>query len=390
MKILIINDFFSTGGAAIACKRMIDCSRTSGLKIESISCDETSDGNHRVLFLGKKYQIFHALFGSLFKKSVFRKLQEIEFNRQFHMQLTARRYDLINVHNLHGAELPISLINNALKFSPVVCTLHDCWIFSGAYYPTHCSSPNTFVERRINSFWQKIEKLRISKRLSAISPSEWLKNQALESKWEGMKISAIHNPIPDFFFEKQDRQACKKALGISCDKTVILCIAGNLSEERKGGPILKEILNSSLKENVQFLLIGANGVGFLEYGGVYHLGFISNDITLRMAYHAADLLLHPAPIDNLPNTVAESMSCGTPVLAFKTGGLPEMVKPQKSGWLIQEINSESMVRELGSIVKSKAYKNLRGSTRQTAFELFHHKKIAQSYQKHFQLVKNQG
>ena len=343
-----------------------------------------------MLFLGKKYQIFHALFGDILNKSVFRKLQEIEFNRQLNKQLTARSYDLINVHNLHGAELPISLINTALKFSPVVCTFHDCWIFSGAYYPTHCSSPDTFVDRRINSFWQKIEKLRIGNRLSAIAPSEWLKNQALASKWEGMKISTIHNPIPSFFFEKQDRQACKKALGTSCDKTVILCIAGNLSEERKGGPILKEILNSSLKENVQFLLIGANGVGFLDYEGVYHLGFISNDITLRMAYHAADLLLHPAPIDNLPNTVAESMSCGTPVLAFKTGGLPEMVKQQKSGWLIEEINSESMVRELGSIVKSKAYENLRESTRQTALELFHHKEIVQSYQNHFQLVKNQG
>ena len=390
MKILIINDFLSTGGAAIACKRTIDCSRTSGLKIESISCDETLDGNHRVLFLGKKYQIFHALFGDILNKSVFRKLQEIEFNRQLNKQLTARSYDLINVHNLHGAELPISLINTALKFSPVVCTFHDCWIFSGAYYPTHCPLPSTFVNRRINSFWKTIEKLRIGNRLSAIAPSEWLKNQALASKWEGMKISTIHNPIPSFFFEKQDRQACKKALGVSCDKTVILCIAGNLSEERKGGPILKEILNSSLKENVQFLLIGANEVGFLDYDGVYHLGFISNDITLRMAYHAADLLLHPAPIDNLPNTVAESMSCGTPVLAFKTGGLPEMVKQQKSGWLIEEINSESMVRELGSIVKSKAYENLRESTRQTALELFHHEEIAQSYQNHFQLVKNQG
>lgn len=390
MKILIINDFLSKGGAAIACKRTVDCSRTSGLKIESISCDETSDGNHRVLFLGKKYQIFHALFGSILNKSVFRKLQEIEFNRQLNKQLIVRSYDLINFHNLHGAELPISLINIALKFSPVVCTLHDCWIFSGAYYPTHCTSPDIFVEKRISSFWQTIEKLRIRNRLSAIAPSEWLKNQALASKWEGMKVSTIHNPIPSFFFEKQDRQACKKALGVSCDKTVILCIAGNLSEERKGGPILKEILNFSSKENVQFLLIGANGVGFLDYDGVYHLGFISNDITLRMAYHAADLLLHPAPIDNLPNTVAESMSCGTPVLAFKTGGLPEMVKPQKSGWLIEEINSESMVRELGSIVKSKAYENLRESTRQTALELFNHKEIAQSYQNHFQLVKSQG
>ena len=32
---------------------------------------------------------------------------------------------------------------------------------------------------------------------------------------------------------------------------------------------------------------------------------------MQIAYNAADLVLHPAPIDNLPNTVAESMSAGT-------------------------------------------------------------------------------
>ena len=55
------------------------------------------------------------------------------------------------------------------------------------------------------------------------------KKSALASKWEGRRVESIHNPIPDFFFEQQDRTACKKALGLSYDKTIILCIAGNLA-----------------------------------------------------------------------------------------------------------------------------------------------------------------
>jgi glycosyltransferase involved in cell wall biosynthesis len=100
---------------------------------------------------------------------------------------------------------------------------------------------------------------------------------------------------------------------------------------------------------------------------------------MQIAYNAADIVLHPAPIDNLPNTVAESMSAGTPILAFKTGGLPEMVVSGKSGWLIPEISAQLMAQELHSIVKSKSYKNLRSSTKELAEQLFAPKEIGKQY-----------
>ena len=196
-------------------------------------------------------------------------------------------------------------------------------------------------------------------------------------------MESIHNPIPDFFFERQDRTACKRALGLSDDKTIILCIAGNLSEERKGGPILKQILQSSQIENVQFLLVGHNTHDIFDSHGVRHLGFVSDDITLRIAYHAADLLLHPAPVDNLPNTVAESMSCGTPVLAFNTGGLPEMVKPKKSGWLVDTIDAKAMIAKLDAILVSRSCDCLRESTKSHAKSLFDSASVGKSYLKHF-------
>ena len=174
-----------------------------------------------------------------------------------------------------------------------------------------------------------------------------------------------------------------KAPGLSDDKTIILCIAGNLSEERKGGPILKQILQSSQIENVQFLLVGKNADDSVGSPNVRNLGFVSDDITLRIAYNAADLLLHLAPIDNLPNTVAESLSCGTPVLAFDTGGLPEMVIPQKSGWIVKEINSIAMIKEIQKITTSKDFLNLRESTRNCAANLFDSEQIAQKYLNHF-------
>ena len=96
-------------------------------------------------------------------------------------------------------------------------------------------------------------------------------------------------------------------------------------------------------ESAQFLIIG-DGANIQEEK-IKSLGYIQDEITLRISYNAADILLHPAQVDNLPNTVAESMSCGTPVLAFSTGGLTEMVIPSESGWLAKDLKKESLVKK---------------------------------------------
>ena len=63
------------------------------------------------------------------------------------------------------------------------------------------------------------------------------------------------------------------------------------------------------------------------------LGVINSEETLAKIYNAADFLLIPSLDDNLPNTMVESLSCGTPVLAFKVGGIPDMVIPNETGLL---------------------------------------------------------
>ncbi len=66
---------------------------------------------------------------------------------------------------------------------------------------------------------------------------------------------------------------------------------------------------------------------------VFSMGFIDSEKVQAEVYSAADIMLHPAPVDNLPNVVIESLSCGTPVVACPIGGVVEMVilGPQ-AGW----------------------------------------------------------
>ena len=283
---------------------------------------------------------------------------------------------------MHSAGWPISLVRTALEFAPVVWTLHDCSSFLGSFYPTHCLASSVSQELQIKDFWQSIKCSPPQHPLTAVTPSEWMNKQASSSHWNSFKVHTIHNPVPKSFFEPLDRESCKKALGLSLDKPIVLSIAGNLNEERKGGPILKGILESDVGNHCQFMLIGESNNG-LNNPEAKSLGFVKDELTLRIAYHAADVLLHPAQVDNLPNTVAESMSCGTPILAFDTGGLPEMVIPNKTGWLVEEINSSTIIKKLKSVTQSKQFKELTQSTKETAMELFNEEKVADDYFKIF-------
>ena len=210
-----------------------------------------------------------------------------------------------------------------------------------------------------------------------------MKREASSGHWKNYDIQTIHNPVPVEYFEDVDHLSAQGALGLVSSKPVILAIAGNLGEDRKGGSVLEDTLSHLANDDIQFLLIGHGLPSSKIPDNAKSLGFISDKVTLRIAYTAADFLLHPAPIDNLPNTVAEAMCCGTPVLAFDTGGLPEMITPGKSGWLVKQQSAQSIITELRNLLESRSYERLRDSTREIARNLFSEEKATGKYLAHF-------
>ena len=381
MKILSISDLNSTGGAAIAGNRISDALKNNGAEVIQLSSDGRNTKEQRVLFNGKKFSALHNLLTPLIPSSYAKSLNANNLSYQFIKLLQQERFDAINIHNLHNAAWPISLVSTALKFAPVIWTLHDCWSFLGSFYPTHCPAPSDSHEIELKGFWKSIEYKPTKHTLTAITPSDWMNDTASSSHWKGYEVRTIRNPVPESFFELLDRESCKRVLGLSLKKPTVLCIAGNLNEERKGGHILKEILESETKDHCHFLLIGEGNQ--FKAPKIRSLGLIQDEIILRIAYHAADILLHPAQVDNLPNTVAESMSCGTPVLGFNTGGLPEMVVHGQSGWLVEDMNTNAMIKELNSVLQSNQAKEFRQSTKETAHKSFNEIKVADAYFKVF-------
>jgi glycosyltransferase involved in cell wall biosynthesis len=72
------------------------------------------------------------------------------------------------------------------------------------------------------------------------------------------------------------------------------------------------------------------------------IGEINNPEQMAIAYQAADLFVLPSLAENLPNTIAEALLCGTPAIGFNVGGIPEMIINGKTGFLCDEINATNL------------------------------------------------
>src|SRR5690606_16401989 len=73
-----------------------------------------------------------------------------------------------------------------------------------------------------------------------------------------------------------------------------------------------------------------------------HLGKINDERLMALLYSAADVFVLPSREDNLPNVLLESTACGTPVIAFETGGIPEVINTGFNGILTHEISVSSL------------------------------------------------
>ena len=72
-------------------------------------------------------------------------------------------------------------------------------------------------------------------------------------------------------------------------------------------------------------------------------------------YNAADLFVIPSLEDNLPNTVMESMACGTPCVGFDTGGIPEMIDHGCNGYVAHHKSAEDFARGIIVLLQEADY-----------------------------------
>jgi glycosyltransferase involved in cell wall biosynthesis len=284
--------------------------------------------------------------------------------------------DILNFHNLHYEHtsgyfnyLSIPLLTS---IKPAVLTLHDMWSFTGHCAYSYdcdrwkigcgrCPYPEAYPAIKLDSTFLEYRLKRWTynhSNLAIISPSKWLMEQAQQSILNCFSIDHIPNGIDTDAYQPLDPHQCRSLLGLPLNKHILLFVADSLKDTRKGGDLMLQILQNlpiSLKTEMLLITLGNQGEAFNKISELetINLGYVSNDRLKSIIYSSADLFLFPTRSDNLPLVLQESMACGTPMISFKIGGVPELVRPSITGYLAEPENVGEFCTGIAHLLKDQ-------------------------------------
>jgi len=370
MHVVMLSDTVTSGGAAIAASRLAEALMQANMKVTRIV--GKPDGLER----SWKSEILQV---KSWEKRILRPINFVhkDLARYFEskiISLTLDRLlmnlnpDFINVHNLHGAKWSIELLNVCARHAPTVWTLHDMWSFTGrcAYnYNCNkfidgcdalCQTPTEYPSlsaQLISDAWNRRERFfRKHHELVAVSPSRWLAREARKGFWKDNRVEVIPNGLPLEVYKPVDKNLSRTALEIETNTPVLLMAAYNLNAPRKGGEILVNALQKTSLRPLTLVTFGRGAFRVkIDDIKVYQMGYVNPERVKALVYNASDMLIHPAPVDNLPNVVMEAIACGTPVVAFPVGGVTDMVRPGRTGWLADEVSPEELAETIDSAIE---------------------------------------
>lgn len=390
MKILIVNTY-DRGGAANSCKRL-----HLGLLLEGITSNillKIKQNNWSNSFCFKQPPPTISKFVRI-KNKVKRILTELKLYNKHNVSVNNEQVFLIG--RLKGLEMfsfpnsdsditqsenynEADIINlhwvaNFLDYQtffeknkkPIVWTLHDMNPFSGGEhyeekylgidesgYPNNreiSEEENRFAKENTVIKMQALSKID---NLTIVAPSEWLADQARKSEvFKGIPVFCIPYGLDSEVYARRDKNYSRELLNIPKDKKVILFVADSIDNNRKGFIFLKKAFDLLADSNLVLCAIGEKNSNLETPVNVLELGSIHDERLMSVAYSAADVFVIPSLMDNLPNTVLESLMCGTPVIGFPVGGIPDMIQNGVNGFITEEISVNSLVETINKFLNN--------------------------------------
>lgn len=180
--------------------------------------------------------------------------------------------------------------------------------------------------------------------LSIVTPSAWLKSLS-EKSMLFSKFPHYHIPhgLDSSVFKIYDKQSARTFFNLPLDKKVIFFASNFVENPRKGLKWIFDVFNN-LQNKEDYILCS---VGWSANTGKlapfhYHLGNISDEKILSLAYSVADVFVLPSFAENSPLSIIEALFCGIPVISFSVGGIPEIITNGKNGILCKEISMAAL------------------------------------------------
>jgi len=284
--------------------------------------------------------------------------------------------DIIHLSWVAAGFLPLGAIKKFKK--PIVWTLHDMWPFTGGcHYDGECGkyrqscgacpvlhSSNEYDLSKWN--WKRKERAWKDLDLTVVAPSSWLAECARSSSLFGhCRIEVLPNAIDEARYKPIDKTEARYAYNLPQDKKLILFSAsGDVNDKRKGFqfllPALRTMAHNGWDGQSELVIIGAAKPKEPIHFGMkaHYIGRLYDDMSQVLLYSAADVVVAPSVQENLSNTVMESLACGTPVVAFNIGGMPDLIQHTSNGYLVEPYSPEGLAGRIVWVLENESRRDL--------------------------------
>ena len=295
-------------------------------------------------------------------------LQELIPWEYFVFRLTHKltNYDLVHFHDLSSAISPLTVRLIARRV-PTVWTFHDYAAFTGGcIFPMDCAKYQTgcgacpqmdlwpLSRSRGIDFTRQILRIKQStfrqEAIHVIAPSNWMANTARASGTTFDRLSVIPYGVDTALYRPMDKEKVRRKLGLPNEKPIVLLSAGDITDKRKGTRHAIDALTRSYPDiNPLVLVVGKMQPEtrvLFESLEVFETGYLRDDKKKAEYFAAADVFLFCPLDDNMPLTILETMATETAMIGYATGGIPEVVEHERTGYLARKGDVTDVIRGL--------------------------------------------
>lgn len=402
MNILHINTHDIQGGAARAAYRLHRALLTEGVNSQMLVSHKLGDDDSVIAptsTMGKASVLVRHVLDGLPVKRYPNRTQTlfspawVPFS-QVPAQIAAINPDIVHLHWVCGGML--SVADLAKIKQPIVWSLHDMWAFTGgehydeeqAHYLDQCGMSKVLGSDQQHDLsrrgWQKKQHTynKINS-MMIVGLSQWLSDCAKQSSLlKNKQHICLPNPMDTRVFAPFDKTRARELFHLPGSKKLVLFGAmGATSDPRKGFAQLHQALVQLQADDVALVVFGSSQPkqppDFKQ--PVHYLGHLHDDVSLRLLYSAADVMVVPSLQENLSNAIMESLACATPVVAFDVGGNGDMIEHQHNGYLAKPFDAQDLAAGIDWVLNTADYRQVSDNARDKVLTCFDSKVVAKQY-----------
>jgi glycosyltransferase involved in cell wall biosynthesis len=378
----VVHIQYSTEAAGGAALRLQQAFINAGIQSQIISLQKDLPPVQNVIYLGKKERAIARINTRI--QNWRNKKIPAQYGLFSHSVLSnnilnnnaVAEADIIYIHWVLNGFLSIKNFQQLVQLNkPVIFFMHDMWGITGGChysfdcenYKTGCNNCQMFPDRQrhhllpAKNYRKKMKLYDGANNFYFVSPSRWLYNTARQSLLTKNKpLFYIPNVLDAKVFKPYNKTVARQLLNLNENEIIIAFGAVSVTSPYKGWPYLVEALKllkqQDTSDNISVLIFGSGYSKTVDDAIPFKkkfMGYLSDEYSTALVYNAADVFIAPSLAEAFGFVIMESLSCGTPVVGFNTGGIRDMIDHKKNGYLAEYKNTNDIVTGIKYCIENK-------------------------------------